>query len=235
MNEGRKEKVKDLFVKFNFLEKPEISEPLYGAGTKGFGIYNDDKSHRYYLYIDLKNNKTENILTTIMLNPSEKAFDGAFDQTVTKVIEIARKANIDSEPANFSTVEVLNLFSYKEPNPKKAEKYWQNNEINVNFIKKFLNEFHNPILIAWGNNGYKVGKENFKDIIKAINKYSGNFYAYNINGIKFDKNKNPLKDYKLKPIQTNQPTHPSPFNKQQLEEFFKKAELITITKDSINL
>ncbi|MEI7474162.1 MAG: DUF1643 domain-containing protein [bacterium] len=230
MSEGRKESVLDLFLKDKLIGKPEFSEPIYGAGAEGFGIYNDDKSHRYYLYIDLKNDNTKNILTAIMLNPSEKAFDGAFDATVTAVIEIARKSHINKELAKFSAVEIINLFSYKEPNAKKAEEYWQNNKINVNFIKKFLSEenrFNNPILIAWGNKGCKVGKENFIDIITAINNYSGNLYAYYINGTK----KNELKEYRLKPILEKQPTHPSPRNKQQLNKFFENPELILITKE----
>jgi len=243
MSDGRKEEVLDLFKKHKFLINPEFSESINDADAQGFGIYNNDKSHRYYLYIDLypkENLKQEKILTAIMLNPSEKSFYGGFDQTVTYVIKIAREAKIEGKLAAFSSVEVLNLFSYKESNLKKAEKHWQRNETNVKFLNKFLNKFNNPILIAWGNSGYKVDKnnkgnivgENFKTIIDAINiDNSSDIYAYHVNGIELDTNGKLPTEYRLKPIRKKQPTHPSPFNKQQLNDFFKNPELIPITKD----
>lgn len=144
---------------FEFFEHP-IKDNIGGKDIKGFGVYKDNDpkigGHRYYLYIDLENNDLEKdpqkILTAIMLNPSKSLPDQGFDNTVLNVIRIAQETG-------FLAVEILNLFSYIEPEINDARKYFKQdtafyniNEFNTNFVIKFLLLTNNPIMVAWGSN-----------------------------------------------------------------------------------
>lgn len=176
MNTERIEKVKEILNDLN-LTPLLIKDNIDSQDVEGFGIYKDNKpeirGHRYYLYIDLEKNGIEKgsqkILTAIMLNPSKSLPQDGFDDTVSNVIRIAQKTG-------FSAVEVLNLFSYIEPEIKDAKKYFRQepafykiNELNTTFIKKFLLVFNNPVLVAWGENFINSTRhEQVKGIIKLL-------------------------------------------------------------------
>ncbi len=166
MNSKAKKRIQDVLghIDLNIrkqAEEHEFSNKLIkDKNVVGWGLYNTQSNelHRYYLYIKLKGNDTDKILTVLMLNPSntfpdrEKNTLGEFDATVSNVIKIAQETK-------YSALEVINLFSYIEGDSKKVtkkeyftqkNKYYEINKTNNSFLKNLLNSIENPILIAWG-------------------------------------------------------------------------------------
>ena len=199
----------------------EKSKQFKGARIEATGkrVYDDvdvrNRKHRYYLYIDIRNKKTQapikenEILTVLMLNPSEskeekKAGKSFVDPTITNVIRIAKYAKRCGGHAGFSAVEVLNLFSYIAPNPENLET--NDNADNLAFVQKLIDgkEFNNPIMLAYGGN-VPQKLEVYEELIKSLQESKRLVYAFRYN-----------KD--------DTPTHPSPYCWKYVREFLSNPE-----------
>lgn len=152
------------------------------------------RKHRYYLRIDIsgrkswKTPKNSQILTVIMLNPSQKrdvpSCKRTFvDQTVSNVIRIAKRARIDGNDTDFTVVEVLNLFSYIDPDSSNAE-IKKDNEINEKFIRAFIEKISNPILLAWGGKARKSDRVYAQEIESMLEGPGRSIYVYSFIGDK---------------------------------------------------
>lgn len=170
----RKNVIEKLLDGQTFYEE-SIKARVDGVDVEGCGIYKNDKlevgGHRYYLYISLKQQKPENILTVIMFNPS-KTFPGkGFDSTVKNVIKIALKAKVCEK--EFDAVEVLNLFSLINGSKLNAKKSVKDvNAINEEFILEFLKSDdlnkNNTIMVAWGADYKNKTKDNYITNIRQL-------------------------------------------------------------------
>ena len=173
------------------LIKNEIGEKYYpmeinstiAKNVQGFGIYDSDKpkinNNRYYLEFNiLKNNKNNNTLLTLMMNPSKTFPDGSIDRTVQNVIRIAKAIGC-------SKIVVLNTLPIINPIAKDAIKYCNKakQENNTNFVQKYIqscNKNNTIFLAAWGANK-QINQYN--EYISSIKQkfMPNNIFAYSIN------------------------------------------------------
>lgn len=133
----------------------------------GYPVFEDNKNigkiypnYRYALIIELPDKNNNEILTSLLMNPSNtypehkesnKNKNARFDNTIRNLIILADKMN-------FSTVVVLNTFPLIEGSGKKAAKHYEDNKsnsqyaLNREFIKRILRqkEYQN-LLIACGD------------------------------------------------------------------------------------
>lgn len=144
-------------LKFNAIFNQDVSNSTTENDVVG--------KHRYYLFHEFNENKSSNILTVIMENPSKTYPNGDFDQTIKNVIEIAKDNN-------YGAIEVINLYSYitgkSEENKEHNNKFPNANKENENFIENFLRNSSNDILIAWGSN-YKNDSKKSNKIKELLN------------------------------------------------------------------
>ena len=114
-------------------------------------LYSKDKKRRYYYYnkiMDFNNKHGNKKATIIMINPSE-----ANENTVIKTPDntITNLYNILAKFKEFSSFEVINLYS--EINPKPKDIYKQKVEaLNETIIEQVLKEA-DLIIPAWGTEG----------------------------------------------------------------------------------
>ncbi len=96
--------------------------------------------HRFYFYEKLNGDK--NNIIFILYNPSY-ATPEVNDPTINNCIKLANENN-------FSTIEILNIYSERNPNIKNLED--ENNDLNIQFINQLLNKRETSIIVlAWGN------------------------------------------------------------------------------------
>lgn len=96
--------------------------------------------HRFYFFEKLNGNK--NNIIFLLYNPSY-ATPEVNDPTINNCIKLANDNN-------FSTIEVLNVYSERNPNIKNLEK--TDNNLNIKFIKQLLEKRENPVIVlAWGH------------------------------------------------------------------------------------
>lgn len=112
--------------------------------------------HRFYFYEKLNGDK--NNIIFILYNPSY-ATPEVNDPTINNCIKLANENN-------FSTIEILNIYSERNPNIKNLED--ENNDLNIQFINQLLNKRETSIIVlAWGNK--YIPKELKKHIISNYN------------------------------------------------------------------
>ena len=139
-------------------------EPLLLKDHKGFMIFSNDnyyidktesfskiaqkhfkdfpQRHRFYIYNKLNNKNGRNIIF-ILYNPSY-ANPLCNDPTINNCINKKKKYN------EFSSVEILNIYS--ERNPKVNNLEGANNSLNIEFITELLRlRADSEIVLAWGN------------------------------------------------------------------------------------
>lgn len=121
--------------------------------------------HRFYIYNKLNNNNNKINIIFILYNPSY-ATPEVNDPTINNCIYLAQK------DGRFSNVEILNLYS--ERNPIIKNLIGANNKENINFISKLLEKRRKDsvIVLAWGN---KCIPLEWKNIISS-QKDNKNFY-----------------------------------------------------------
>lgn len=201
--------------------KKEIQLPDNGGKfeVKGFGICNDDNfdkgSFRYYLEFEIINPQgNKGNLVSIMMNPSSETNpnNNKIDSTVTNVIRMAYVSG-------YSKVIILNSFPYINGNGTESleknnnSKDSQENKLNKDFINNFLKANVNnqdiDILLAWGGNI----KNTVEDYSKFLKPYENQnkIYVYNITKNSF-------------------PMHPSPFNKEKVNNALKSKTCLKNVK-----
>lgn len=202
--------------------KKEIQLPDNGGKFKvnGFGICKDDQfdkgSFRYYLEFDIINPQgNKRNLVSIMMNPSSETNptnNQKIDSTVTNVIRMAYVSG-------YSKVIILNSFPYINGNGTESleknnnSKGSQENKLNKEFINKFLKDKENnqdiDILLAWGGNI----KNTVEDYSKSLEPYEeqNKIYVYDITKNSF-------------------PMHPSPFNKEKVNNALKSKTCLKNVK-----
>lgn len=134
--------------------------------------------HRYYFYHEFENKRIPKILTVIMYNPSNTEVSGKIDPTVENIKKMVVN---DWKDANFSAVEVLNLFSYVHGNKGEVKKYYKmnSNKTNLDFLKKFIDKGLNEYtLVAWGADFNNIAKDTELDEIRDLLKNSSNVYTF---------------------------------------------------------
>ena len=96
--------------------------------------------HRFYFFEKLNGN--QNNIIFLLYNPSY-ATPEVNDPTINNCIKLANDNN-------FSTIEVLNVYSERNPNIKNLEK--PDNNLNIEFIKQLLEKRGNSVVVlAWGH------------------------------------------------------------------------------------
>lgn len=99
------------------------------------------QQHRFYIYQKLPYDNKNNIVF-ILYNPSY-ATPEVNDPTINNCIYLANKDN------RFSSVEILNVYSERNPNIK--DLMGADNEQNIKFISELLNNRENSVIVlAWG-------------------------------------------------------------------------------------
>lgn len=155
-----------------FLEKT-IFDNSKEIKVKGEAEYNDDKTERLKLNIEIVDSKTNKKLIVIMLNPSESSKDknGIFiDQTVTNLVKIANENGYDK-------LIVFNLLTIIEPNSKNVK--YNINKKNIEMISDYIDKFSDDILIAWGSKYINSTKEtNIKKLLEKLNKNKQRIYTF---------------------------------------------------------
>lgn len=140
-----------------------IVEPLL-ENNEGFMVFSNDKyysdktdkfskiaqkhfkkfpqQHRFYIYNKLNNDEKLNIVF-ILYNPSY-ATPEVNDPTINNCIYLAE---IDGR---FSSIEILNLYSERNPNINNLT--GTNNQKNISFISQLLEKRKDSVIVlAWGN------------------------------------------------------------------------------------
>lgn len=167
--------VKDVFKLYFGQNKDR--EDNFDIEVEGLAYYNCEKPtaktncHRYYLELNIKKpNGNKGRLAVIMLNPSNTFPKKGVDATVKNVVRIAYKLG-------YSSVIILNSFSYIDGNSSTAKKNENNNsgDYNLNIISNVLNENKN-LMIAWGT---KISKTIKNQILSRVSQIEGiNIFAF---------------------------------------------------------
>ena len=138
-------------------------------------LYSKNNQNRYYFFKKIEGRDNDKKATVIMINPSdanynanEKAeFPDATIQNLYKILE---------RTENFSSFEVVNLYSLIDTNPKDLDKKVEDKlnkveeELN-NEIVKYVLKNAETIIPAWGiGRNYKKKINNILEIIKKNNK-----------------------------------------------------------------
>lgn len=186
--------------------------------VNGFGICEDDNfekgKFRYYLEFDINSHGNKGSLVSIMMNPSSETdpANKKIDLTVTNVIRMAYVSG-------YSKVIILNSFPYINGNGTESleknnnSKDSQENKLNKDFINNFLKANVNnqdiDILLAWGGNI----KNTVEDYSKFLKPYENQnkIYVYDITKNSF-------------------PMHPSPFNKEKVNNALKSKTCLKNVK-----
>ena len=164
----------------------------YSIEVSGYGIYEDNINLtkpfncRYCLIIELLQNKSGNILTTLLMNPSKTYPSNGdnksrFDQTIRNLIILGYKMG-------YSQIVVLNSFVTILGNGNKAVEYYKNSyqnsqqdRLNKKFISAILkNKECQDLLAACGDKVHKNLYNYYIDLIKG-NNISPWCYAYTKN------------------------------------------------------
>jgi len=163
--------------------------------------------HRFYIYNKLNDNKKNNIIF-ILYNPSY-ATPEVNDPTINNCIYLAQK------DGRFSSVEILNLYSERNPIIKNLA--GANNKENINFISKLLEKRQKDsvIVLAWEN---KCIPSEWKKVINS-QKDNKNFYI-------ITSTKNEIK---------TQIRHPGNQGWSRLDGFKNTAKLINIKDTDLTL
>lgn len=113
---------------------------------------------RLYYCEQIPNKTSEHSIIFILFNPS-KACPEFRDSTIQNCYNL-----IKNEKYNYNCMEILNVFSSRNPEVDKKSLKNFDNANNLKFIEKFLeNRKHSDVVIGWG-----YGKEN--DYSEEINK-----------------------------------------------------------------
>lgn len=167
-----------------FKQKDALTEPQNQYGfvyeplnrNYGFMVFSEEKynpyleklsdyqyKHRYYYYERFNNEIDKNVIF-VMFNPSS-ACPTKDDPTIKNCRILAEK--------QYGSMEIINVFS--ERNPKVKEIQTDDNTINFEFIKLFLNERKDTdVVIAWGYGKEKEYKEQIdqvKELLTNNDKY----------------------------------------------------------------
>lgn len=127
-----------------------VSEEKYETAVDELGSY--QQKHRYYYYEKFKDGGNDVVI--IMFNPS-KANPFKDDPTIKNCRRIIEE--------NYSSMEIINIFSERNPNVKDLEN--ADNSLNIKFVTKLLEERANSaIVLAWGQK--KIPQEWQKIIMK---------------------------------------------------------------------
>ncbi len=136
--------------------------------VKGFGYYDTNepkrrkgprKDHRYYLEFNIDGRTNGNIITAIMMNPSNtfpasKNKKSTIDFTVKNVIRMAYQLG------KYSKIVILNSFALIDGNG--AEAHSDNQSLqkkNLDIIEAYIKENKDSdYLLAWGNNAEDTDK-----------------------------------------------------------------------------
>ena len=149
-------------------------------------LYSEDNQNRYYFFKKIEGIDNNKKATVVMINPSdakykadEKAeFPDATIQNLYKILEHTK---------NFSSFEVVNLYSQIDTNPKVLDKKVED-KLNYEIVKYVLKNAE-TIIPAWGigrnyekkiNDILKIIKENNKEdkIEIVVNRYPSHFAPY---------------------------------------------------------
>ena len=164
--------------------KDFIVEPLSLKDHNGFMIFSNDnyyldktesfskiaqkhfkkfpQRHRFYIYNKLSNKNGRDIIF-ILYNPSY-ATPEVNDPTINNCINLAKKCN------KFSSVEILNIYSERNPNVNNLE--GANNSLNIEFITELLkSKTDSAVVLAWGN---KHIPEEIRSLILDLQKQNKN-------------------------------------------------------------
>lgn len=151
----------------------EIKDNKHILLLKEYGIFNKEKTHRYYLKINIcGNKKVKNNLIVIMLNPSQHGSnkkDIFVDKTITNVIKIANDNN-------YNEITILNLFSTIQSDSNKVDFKFIDEE-NLEFIENYLTDKNDKILVAWGYK-FKNNSRKIKDFIEFLKKKNSQIVTF---------------------------------------------------------
>lgn len=172
-----------------------------------YGNLEEKYLHRFYYYKQLQNNNSpdEKILTIIMLNPAF-ACSQKEDSTIKNIESILK------ENGEYDSFEIINLYSVRMPKPENVEELLKSveNTENLKFIKQYIKNTRNNILLAYGNI-YSLRINVIGNFTEFLNELSNkkNLYAIRINN-------------------SDTPMHPSQRNNRYLNNNFN---LIKISLD----
>lgn len=129
--------------------------------------FSADKKYRYALWRIWNSEKP--LVMFIGLNPS-KATENANDNTITKVIKVARNNG-------FGGLYMMNLFAYITPHPEELKKCKDPLGDNDGWLEKVAPKCKR-IVFAWGN--FKEAKERSEQVVKMFD--SPHCFVQNKNG-----------------------------------------------------
>ncbi|MCW3792906.1 DUF1643 domain-containing protein [Paenibacillus sp. LS1] len=186
-------------------------------GIQGRAVFNKNISARKRYFLEKRWREGKNILTAIMMNPSNAAHDNT-DDTVDQLIEVAQSYNYDA-------LYVVNVSSFIGGSSSKlnSDKFVFD-KINWRFIEQAMKE-SNMIFIGWGMKGQKAIFQQQKaniSIFKTFMKTKKFIYTY-----EFMQSKN--KVYLKKPFYYV--PHPRPIRNK---EKYKKQKLYKLTHVQLN-
>lgn len=132
----------------------ETGKSFSNIAQKHFKEY--PQQHRFYIYKKLNNENNDNVIF-ILFNPSYATPD-VNDPTINNCIDLSLKEK------RFSSLEVINLYSERNPNVKELEK--TNNSSNIKFVTKLLKKRTDSVIVlAWGKK--KIPQE-WQEIITTL-------------------------------------------------------------------
>lgn len=138
-----------------------------------------DQDYRYLISYE-KENKSDNIITVIMIKPG---YGSIFEEDQT--IEILLKYFMKENKQNYSKLNIVNLFAHVS---NKSYEFNNINDkyehINKTIIKKVIEESH-EILIAWGHDKKRIKKhvDKIAEVEELIDFKNQTVSCYNRNNI----------------------------------------------------
>lgn len=186
-------------------------------GIEGRAVFNKDISARKRYFLEKRWREGENILTAIMMNPSNAAHDNT-DDTVDQLIEVAQNYNYDA-------LYVVNVSSFIGGSSSKlnSDKFVFD-KINWRFIQQAMKE-SNMIFVGWGMKGQKAIFQHQKVngiVLKTFMMKKHSIYTY-----EFMNSKNKI--YSKKPFYYV--THPRPLRNK---EKYRQQKLYKLTQVQLN-
>jgi hypothetical protein len=134
-----------------------LSKEPYNPQLKSLGETYQNK-HRYYYYEKFDNDANKKEALFIMFNPSN-ANPEKDDQTIRNCRKLLKNKNQDTY--KYKSMEIINLFSERNPKVNKIDFDGETNKLNSEFITTLLeNKPKNnvDIILAWGYGKEKITK-----------------------------------------------------------------------------
>ncbi|WP_418026463.1 DUF1643 domain-containing protein [Paenibacillus sp. JJ1722] len=186
-------------------------------GIEGRAVFNKNKSARKRYFLEKRWRKGKNVLTAIMMNPSNATHNNS-DDTVDQLIEVAQNYDYDA-------LYVVNVSSFigGSSNKLNSDKFVFD-KINWKFIEQAMKE-SKMIFIGWGMKGQKAIFQQQRvniTILHTFIKTKESIYTY-----EFIQSKN--KNYLKKPFYYV--PHPRPIRNK---EKYRKRKLYKLTNVQLN-